>query len=66
MTRRALLRFAAAAWLTVGAMVMVYSAAPGRLVYIGTYTGDSSKGIYAFRFDEGSGALSPVGLVAET
>lgn len=45
---------------------MVHSAAPGRLVYIGTYTGDSSKGIYAFRFDEGSGALSPVGLVAET
>lgn len=66
MTRRALLRFAAAACLTVGAMVMVHSAAPGRLVYIGTYTGDSSKGIYAFRFDEGSGALSPVGLVAET
>jgi 6-phosphogluconolactonase len=41
---------------------------PGRLVYIGTYTGQksSSKGIYAFRFDEASGALTPLGLKAET
>lgn len=37
-----------------------------RLVYIGTYTGEASKGIYAFRFDDGTGALTPVGLVAET
>src|SRR5262245_6629818 len=37
-----------------------------RLVYIGTYTGPESKGIYAFRFDDGAGALTPVGLVAET
>jgi 6-phosphogluconolactonase len=37
-----------------------------RLVYIGTYTGETSKGIYAFRFDDGSGALTPLGLVAET
>lgn len=37
-----------------------------RVVYIGTYTGETSKGIYAFRFDDGSGALTPVGLVAET
>ena len=40
-----------------------------RLVYIGTYTGRPglpSKGIYAFRFDDTSGALTPVGLVAET
>ena len=40
-----------------------------RLVYIGTYTGRQglpSKGIYAFRFDDTSGALTPVGLVAET
>jgi 6-phosphogluconolactonase len=40
-----------------------------RLVYIGTYTGRPglpSKGIYAFRFDDASGALTPVGLVAET
>ena len=38
-----------------------------RLVYIGTYTEKTaSKGIYAFRFDDSSGALAPVGLVAET
>jgi 6-phosphogluconolactonase len=38
----------------------------GRLVYIGTYTGETSKGIYAFRFDDKTGALTPAGLVAET
>lgn len=37
-----------------------------RVVYIGTYTGETSKGIYAFRFDDSSGALTPLGLVAET
>lgn len=36
------------------------------LVYVGTYTGAKSKGIYAFRMDATSGALSPLGLVAET
>lgn len=49
-----------------GAVTTVRSAAPGTLVYIGTYTGDTSKGIYAFRFDAASGRLTPVGLVAET
>ena len=41
---------------------------PGRLVFIGTYTGGStnSKGIYAFRFNEATGALTPLGLKAET
>ena len=63
---RAMLRFAAAVSLTLGPIATVYSAGAGRLVYIGTYTGNTSRGIYAFRFDEGSGALSPVGLVAET
>jgi 6-phosphogluconolactonase len=37
-----------------------------RLIYIGTYTGETSKGIYAFRFDDSSGGLTPLGLVAET
>jgi 6-phosphogluconolactonase len=37
-----------------------------RVVYIGTYTGENSKGIYAFRFDDATGGLAPVGLVAET
>ena len=38
----------------------------GRLVFIGTYTGPTSEGIYAFRFDERSGALTPLGLAAAT
>ena len=38
----------------------------GTLVYVGTYTGAKSKGIHAFRFNNATGALTPVGLVAET
>jgi 6-phosphogluconolactonase len=38
------------------------------LIYIGTYTGPktNSQGIYAFRMTNGSPALAPLGLVAET
>src|SRR5258708_40263865 len=36
------------------------------LVYTGTYTKGDSKGIYAFRFDYATGALTPLGLAAET
>ena len=35
-------------------------------VYIGTYTRESSKGIYAYRFHPADGKLTPIGLVAET
>lgn len=35
------------------------------IVYVGTYTGETSKGIYAFRFDAAAGKLAPLGLVAE-
>ena len=34
-------------------------------VYVGTYTGPTSKGIYGFRFDPKTGKLTPTGLVAE-
>src|SRR5439155_18637088 len=34
------------------------------IAYIGTYTGKSSKGIYAFRFDASTGKLTPLGLAA--
>jgi len=37
-----------------------------RTLYIGTYTGETSRGIYAFRFDDRTGGLTPLGLVAET
>jgi 6-phosphogluconolactonase len=36
------------------------------ILYVGTFTQQGSKGIYAYRFDGRSGHLSPVGLVAET
>lgn len=35
-------------------------------VYVGTYTGPVSKGIYAFQFDPSSGKAGPIELVAET
>jgi 6-phosphogluconolactonase len=36
------------------------------LLFIGTYTNGESKGIYAYRFDPGSGELSSLGLAAES
>ena len=38
----------------------------GYLVYVGTYTGHGSEGIYAYRFNPAKGDLSPIGLVAKT
>src|SRR5437899_2250162 len=35
-------------------------------VYVGTYTGANSKGIYLYELDLASGALTEKGLVAET
>lgn len=34
-------------------------------VYVGTYTRNTSKGVYAFRFNASSGDLMPLGLMAE-
>ncbi len=42
------------------------SAATGPLVYIGTYTGAKSKGIYVYRMDPATGALASLGLAYET
>src|SRR5690242_16022898 len=55
----------------VGRTVVPLAARAERLVYIGTYTTDTnanstSKGIYAFKFDDATGALSPLGLAATT
>lgn len=36
------------------------------IVYVGTYTGQTSKGIYAYRFDASTGGLTSLGLAAET
>jgi 6-phosphogluconolactonase len=55
-------------WLAIAATVVTTTRAfsAERVVYVGTYTGETSKGIYAFRFNDSSGALTPLGLVAET
>ncbi len=36
------------------------------LLFVGTYTGKESKGIYTFSFDTDSAKLTPLGLAAET
>ena len=36
------------------------------LVYVGTYTAQQSKGIYAYRFNAATGHLTSLGLAAET
>lgn len=41
-------------------------AAEKMLVFIGTYTGGDSKGIYAYEFSVADGSLKPLGLAAET
>jgi 6-phosphogluconolactonase len=43
----------------------IEAASKNFLVYVGTYTGPQSKGIYAYRFDAETGKLDTVGLVAE-
>jgi 6-phosphogluconolactonase len=35
-------------------------------VYVGTFTASASKGIYGYRFSPSSGAVVPLGLLAET
>jgi 6-phosphogluconolactonase len=37
-----------------------------RTIYVGTYTRGSSRGIYAYRFNNPTGKTTPIGLVAET
>src|SRR5258708_6225694 len=36
------------------------------ILYVGTYTGAESKGIYAYGYDAASGKLTPLGLAADT
>ncbi|HEX7859379.1 MAG TPA: lactonase family protein [Verrucomicrobiae bacterium] len=45
----------------------MFAATPEKLtVYVGTYTGGTSKGIYAYEFNTSDGSLKQVGLAAET
>src|SRR6201985_1220740 len=41
------------------------TAANSYLVYVGTYTATTSKGIYNYRFDPHTGKLTPIGVAAE-
>ena len=63
MTRATLMLVLASVLMSSGGRT---AAAGGRLVWIGTYTGPHSQGIYAFRFDDETGTMSPLGLAAET
>lgn len=47
-------------------MAMGTAMAAETLVFIGTYTRGESKGIYAFKMNDKTGALAPLGVVAET
>jgi 6-phosphogluconolactonase len=37
-----------------------------QIMYVGTYTEGTSKGVYAYRFDNKTGKLTPLGLMAES
>ena len=52
---------AAASGLLALGLAVTASAEPV-LFYAGSYTDGASKGIYAFRFDDRTGALAPLGL----
>lgn len=53
--------------LLFGLLVATAQAAGGDyLVYVGTYTGKGSEGIYAFRFDPATGASGALALAAAT
>ena len=54
-------------WAAVALLAAQPASQPGSkyLVYVGTYTGPNSKGIYAYRFDAAPGKLDSIGLVGE-
>src|SRR5579863_4366211 len=37
-----------------------------QIMYVGTYTEGTSKGVYAYRFDNKTGKAAPLGLMAES
>lgn len=46
--------------------LLVSQFALAQTMYVGTYTDGTSKGIYAYRFDAKTGALTPIGLMAQS
>src|SRR5258708_1005162 len=51
--------------LTMAPLASAAGKAGKYFVYVGTYTGPQSKGIYSYRFDSTSGELEPMGVAAE-
>lgn len=67
MDPRSIVRNVRLASALVPAVLLAFSAHAEKFIaYVGTYTGAKSEGIYAFRFDSGSGKAEPLGLVAKT
>ena len=64
-TRRSFFVFVAMA-LCCGTSTVEARAQGKDLVYVGTYTGHGSQGIYGYGFDRATGQLSSLGLVAES
>src|SRR5687768_5139252 len=60
------LAFLAIGMLTSSSLIGADESASKQRVYLGTYTGAKSKGIYACEFDAATGKLSEPRLVAET
>jgi 6-phosphogluconolactonase len=52
--------------LLLAAVAAAFLGAADNVVYVGTYTGKGSDGIYAWRFDAATGALSELGLMGAT
>src|SRR5437762_1556522 len=46
--------------------LMAQSPAAEYFLYFGTYTGNTGKGIYAYRFQPATGKLTSLGVAAET
>jgi 6-phosphogluconolactonase len=70
MTRRFVCRGLAAALILAAHLPAPAAQKPSgkgeSLVYIGTYTGEKSKGIYVYQFSSQTGEFTPMGLAAET
>jgi 6-phosphogluconolactonase len=57
---------AAATLAASGSLASMGGAGKGELLLVGTETSGTSKGIYAYTFDEATGELKQIGLAAET
>jgi 6-phosphogluconolactonase len=55
-----------AAFAILGPLAGMGAAQGEETIYVGTYTGGPSKGIYSYRFQASTGRLTPIGLAAET